>query len=481
MWKSRLFWKLFLGYGLLYVALSAVFVIREGQRHERMLLPRWKAGWGARRRSSRRSLQWDLPAPDLLQARLRTLEGHTGLRYTVIDSQGKVLADSRYPSEGDEQSSGATGADFGPAIRERFGNAGQRNGRRRVQYLARSAIGPNRERLFVRAAVNMTTIRKDLWETQRFVWLTVLAAGLIAAPLSYVIVRRIVTPLTQLTEMAKAIAAGDLAQSIVVQQRDELGQLASAFRRMQEELSQRIRQLQQYGERFATVLGGMVEGVLAVDVDNRVILANDACKSMLGLSQEVVGRPLLEVIPNVEIQQAVTQAMAEEGPCEREISLSGTPRRSLHILATRLRGKPPAGAVVVLHDVTELRRLENIRRDFVANVSHELKTPLASITAYCIAGYSKMICYTFRGTGKQALRQINEFVAPVLSDLLKAAGKTTKHVFFETDPVFEMRLTDWGCQAKDVAADKIGQVLDFIHQRGAFQFRDEVPSSAVVE
>lgn len=383
MWTSRLFWKLFLGYGLLYVALSVVFVVREGQRHQQLLVQEEESWLQRVTALVAEQLEQDLPASEKLQQRVRSLAERTALRFTVIDAQGNVLADSRYPAETLDnhlqrpELVAAQQTGTGRAVRESDTDGSE------YLYLARAARGPRHERLYVRAAVNMTGIRSDLRELTRYLWLTVLAAGLIAGPLSYAIVGQIVKPLGQLTELAKALAAGDLSRSVVVHRRDELGQLASAFRSMQEELSQRIRQLQQYGERLATVLGGMVEGVLAVDVDNRVILANDACKSMLGLpSQEVVGRPLLEVVPNVEIQQAVTQAMAEEGPSEREIHLAGTPRQSLHILATRLRGKPHAGVVVVLHDVTELRRLENVRRDFVANVSHELKTPLASITAY---------------------------------------------------------------------------------------------------
>jgi hypothetical protein len=99
-----------------------------------------------------------------------------------------------------------------------------------------------------------------------------------------------------------------------------------------------------------------------------------------------------------------------------------------------------------------------------------------------IPGYSKVLCYTFRGTGKEALKQVSEIIRPVLIDWLKAAGKTGKHVFPETDPVFQMRLTDQGCLAKkDIAEGNLKTFIEYVRKQGFFQFRGEAGSSAAVE
>jgi two-component system phosphate regulon sensor histidine kinase PhoR len=159
--------------------------------------------------------------------------------------------------------------------------------------------------------------------------------------------------------------------------------VATAFNAMQEEVSHRIDALRRESDRMLTVLSGMSEGIIAVDPNQRLLLANPASISLLEMTtNEVVGRPLLEAIRSRDVQQIVLECLHDQNLRTREKTMSMGNRRILKLLAARLPGSPCPGVVVVLHDITELRRLENLRRDFVANVSHELKTPLAAIKAY---------------------------------------------------------------------------------------------------
>jgi hypothetical protein len=99
-----------------------------------------------------------------------------------------------------------------------------------------------------------------------------------------------------------------------------------------------------------------------------------------------------------------------------------------------------------------------------------------------IPGYSKVVFLQFRGSGKDALRKVLEMIKPTLTEWAVAVGKTSEGVFFETNPVFQMRLTDQGCQAKqDIEQGQIKRVLDFVHKSGFFQFRDDFPSVAHIE
>jgi two-component system phosphate regulon sensor histidine kinase PhoR len=141
-------------------------------------------------------------------------------------------------------------------------------------------------------------------------------------------------------------------------------------------------QLQVGAERMSNVLSSMAEGVLAVDRDERILVANPAAASLLDLADvPLVGRRLWEVVRFPAIREAARSAFDGRETSHIEIELPRT-QVTIALRASRLPGEPSPGVVLVLHDVTELRRLENLRREFVSNVSHELKTPLASIQAY---------------------------------------------------------------------------------------------------
>ena len=383
MWSSRLFWKLFLAYGLLYALLAASFVFLEGYRQERLALQQTRDGLQRTARVLASAVAQDLSAAETWKETLVELERDTGLRFTILEPPGRVLADSeRDPTDMDDHRSRP---EIVAAIEHGTGEAVRRSSTTAAEmlYVAVSLRREGRVVIVVRVASNLKVLREEIHGNRRFLWFTALLVGLVAAPLSYLVVGRIVKPLSQFTEVVSAIARGNYRQPVAMGGRDELGRLGDAFRRMQAELANRIEQLQQYAERLAAVLGGMVEGVLAVDAEQRVILANDAAKSLLGIrSSEIVGRALLEATRNPEIHEAVREALGKGGLCEREVTTTDAARRTLRVLATRLRGEPCSGVLIVLHDVTQLRRLENMRRDFVTNVSHELKTPLSSIKAY---------------------------------------------------------------------------------------------------
>lgn len=227
------------------------------------------------------------------------------------------------------------------------------------------------------------TRQSDVEQVQRDLWVVTLGGLALALAVTYLVVGRIVRPLSRLTQGAQAIASGDDEHAVYVETRDELGLLGAAFNHMQRKLHRRLGQLRENSERLATVLGSMVEGVIAVDADRKILLANEAGRTLLDfVTADAIDRPLLEVTRSRAVHDAVETAFRVEQPVQREFEAPGAVRRALLLRATRLPGEPCPGVMVVLHDVTELRRLENLRRELVANVSHELKTPLASIKAY---------------------------------------------------------------------------------------------------
>jgi two-component system phosphate regulon sensor histidine kinase PhoR len=166
---------------------------------------------------------------------------------------------------------------------------------------------------------------------------------------------------------------------------EELESLAQTLNHMATQLDDRIRTILRQRQEQEAVLASMVEGVMAVDSRARLISLNQAARILLGIEQTVVEqRSITEVVRNPDLQWFVTRTLATVEPIEGEIVFGGDDGRILQVHGTTLRdaqGKA-LGVLIVLHDVTRLRKLENARRDFVANVSHELKTPITSIKGF---------------------------------------------------------------------------------------------------
>jgi two-component system phosphate regulon sensor histidine kinase PhoR len=173
-----------------------------------------------------------------------------------------------------------------------------------------------------------------------------------------------------------AIPAGDVA---------EVAELTDAVARFAERSAERLEGVMRINNEQEAVLAGMAEGVLAIDVDRRVISLNRSAGKLLGVNPaEIMGRSLHEIVRNPELLKLVDQLLASKKPQEQDIVFRQTDERVLQIRGTLLADAlgHGFGAVFVLNDVSRLRRLENMRRDFAANVSHELKTPITSIKGF---------------------------------------------------------------------------------------------------
>lgn len=211
----------------------------------------------------------------------------------------------------------------------------------------------------------------------------------IALPLAAQLMHRWLVPVIDLTLAAQVLSDGKRPNRVAAEYDDELGQLAHVFNEMvqnvearHEELQISRQQVSSDNEQLATILEAMVEGVIAVDQDQKILLANMAAIQLLDLkSFNVVGRRIWEAIRLPQIHELIQLTLTEHQQKRLEVAVPWT-YSTVAVVASRLPGTPCPGVVLVLHDVTELRRLENLRREFVSNVSHELKTPLAAIAAY---------------------------------------------------------------------------------------------------
>src|SRR5450759_1509421 len=205
--------------------------------------------------------------------------------------------------------------------------------------------------------------------------LVALVAAILLSSMAAVLMSR---GLRTLTTIARSLAGGDLEARSRLASTDELGELGRTLDHLAANLSRSVRELRDDRDLLGRILESMREGVLVMDGEHRILLANPSLREMLLLDSDVTGRSTIEVIRNAELQSIVDKAMVAIEPLVGEVEVGGIKPRRLMVHAARLSGEPRA-LVLVLFDVTEMRRLETVRRDFVANVSHELRTPVAAV------------------------------------------------------------------------------------------------------
>jgi two-component system phosphate regulon sensor histidine kinase PhoR len=312
----------------------------------------------------------------------RRLGQRTGTRFTVILSSGLVIGDSEEdPARLDNHASRPevqAGLSGGIGQATRFSHSVLQN----MLYVALPVQEGERIIGVVRAAMAVDAIDRPLQRLYLQIGLGGLLVTLVTALLSLWLSRRISRPLEEMTHGAERFARGDLGQRLTARGSVEIEALAAAMNQMAVQLEDRIRTVVNQKSEQEAVLASMVEGVLAVDTEERILRLNRAAEELLDIrSGASIGRRLQEVVRKADLQRFVARALTSREPVEGDIIIHEKEERFLQAHGTVLRGASgqDIGALIVLNDVTRLRRLENVRRDFVANVSHELKTPITAI------------------------------------------------------------------------------------------------------
>jgi two-component system phosphate regulon sensor histidine kinase PhoR len=238
----------------------------------------------------------------------------------------------------------------------------------------------------VRLSIPLTVIDDTL---KGMLWKIVLAGlliALVATPVSLYISGRISRPLSVMKDSAERFASGQLDSRIRVEGPDDVIRLAEALNDMAVQLDDRIHIVTAQRNEQEAILSSMVEGVVAVDSGETVLSLNRTAAKLLDVSNEFAsGQPVAMVMRNTQLQEFVKRSLASSETVEQDIVFHhGESEQIVHLIGTSLRDfkQAPIGAVIVLNDVTRLKRLESMRRDFVANVSHELKTPITSIKGF---------------------------------------------------------------------------------------------------
>ena len=310
----------------------------------------------------------------------------TGLRITVIMPDGTVIGESDRPeSDLKNIENHLQRPEVQQALRDDIGSATRHSETIGVDLLY-VAVPVRNDKIvgIVRVAMPLVEIQHTTARVLHTVGVSTMFVGLAAVPILYWLSRRVTRPILQMREVAGRVAHGDFTEKAPVRAGGELGELATALNDMSSQLAARIRELSAEKADLSAILAGMTEGVLVVRPDGRIRLTNQALRSQFAISEEAIGKTVLEAFRNVSLQELVSEVIQKGDVAARELTFLTPNERAYELSATRLQVHldPLTGVIVVFHDITRMRQFENTRKEFVANVSHELRTPLSIIKGY---------------------------------------------------------------------------------------------------
>ena len=307
----------------------------------------------------------------------------SNVRVTVINADGQVLADSQSDPSTMENHAGR------PEIRDAFAKGDGQSGRysvtlrRSLLYYAVRLPVAGGAPVVLRFALPLQAVDQVIGEFRRRLWLASLVMLLVTGTASLLISRSFSDRVDRLTKFSLRVAEGDFRPIEADRSGDTLDSLAVSLNQTAAQLDHTIRTLTEERNLSSAILGSMVEGVAVVNASERLLFSNGGFAEILGLDlPPKSGSALVEVVRQTELIEAVRGVLKGEPRVETEIVTGTLRQRFFAATVASVRAAETSGAVIVLHDITELRKLERVRRDFVANVSHELRTPLTAIQGF---------------------------------------------------------------------------------------------------
>lgn len=315
----------------------------------------------------------------------KSLAADTSIRISVIAPDGSVLGDSHHAPEEMENHADrpevARALRGAPAGSTRYSSSDGRH----MMYTALPMGDGGRIAAVIRTSAALSGIQAILFPGVLRLILAAAMAALLATAAGFVVARRLCRPVDAMRRCVENFARGANDFRVPEQSTTELAMLAEAMGRMVEQLNRQFEEIARKYNEQETLMAGMIEGVLAVNLEERITAVNNAAAQLLGIDRaRAIGRAVREEARDADLNRFVARSLAESQPVEAEIVLRGAEEKNIRLRGTALKDADGRriGALVVFHDVTRLNKLENIRREFVANVSHELRTPVTSIAGF---------------------------------------------------------------------------------------------------
>ena len=322
---------------------------------------------------------WTMENMDPLADRLAE---EVNARVTIVAPNGVVLGDSTLDGTGLKALENHAGRPEIAALSAQTVGEGRRYSTTAKTEMLYVAVKSDHG--FARLSLPLDVIAKTVSTVKQAVLTAALFALLLASGLGLFISRSAVARLREMSDVASHLARGDYSRKLRPKSSDEIGTLARTINNMAAELEAEHWALVNERNQLKTVLDSMVEGVMVIDENLHIRLVNPAFREILCFDENCGGKTILECLRNNDVDESVQKAIRKGQPVENEIvmNLDGKEKNILIHTAPLKTTRGKTGSVSVFYDMTEIRKLENIRREFVANVSHELKTPLTSIRGY---------------------------------------------------------------------------------------------------
>lgn len=388
---------------------------------------------------------------------------HTEDRITIISPSGVVLADNwaeilhkevlENHSDRPEVIAALNGA---PIFMQRFSKTIQKE----LLYYAVPVRNGHETAFVLRLSFALTTYYERMTQIRNYLIAVALLSAFLSLPLAYVLSRSATRQIEHLRAAANRIAAGELTHRIEEQGSLEFRELASDFNKMADELDRKIQAIQQQHTQTEILLSRMVEGVLAVDRTGKAVFGNHAFCKMFGLKEDrIQGKSMLEMVRNDQLSDFISTLLRErQSPESREVRIFASEgEKTFYVQSSRILEADQDGSLLlVFHDITNAKRLEMVRRDFVANVSHELRTPLTALigsTEVLLDGLYKKPeeSRKFLEIMDKQLRNIENLV----SDMLRLAAVEDARTPFRREVIpLEIFLEDITAQIEPLARKK---------------------------